>query len=167
MRAPHGVAPSATRPRVYHAPMIHGAHVLIQSKDAKADLAFLAELLGHPPVVDAGGGWLIYALPPAEIAVHPSESNDVHSLYLMCDDVAAVRASVEEMGAPCTEVHEERWGSLVHVTLPGGGKLGVYQPKHASPKVAARKPARKAVKKPAKRAVTRKPAARKRKRARR
>ena len=110
--------------------MIHGAHVLIQSKDAKADLAFLAEVLGHPPVVDAGGGWLIYALPPAEIAVHPSESNDVHSLYLMCDDIAAFRAAVAKMGAACTEVHEERWGSLVQVTLPGGGTLGVYQPKH-------------------------------------
>jgi hypothetical protein len=132
--------------------MIHGAHVLIQSKDAKADLAFLAEVLGRPPVVDAGGGWLIYALPPAEIAVHPSESNDVHSLYLMCDDIAAFRAAVEKMGAPCTEVHEERWGSLVQVTLPGGGTLGVYQPKHPSPKAAARKPVRRAVKKAAKRA---------------
>ncbi len=113
--------------------MIHGAHVIIYSKDADADLALLRDLLGQPKVADAGGGWLILALPPAEVAVHPSDENDVHQLYLMCDDIEAFRKSLAKKRVRCTAIEEQRWGRLVHLTLPGGGELGVYEPKHASP----------------------------------
>ncbi len=112
--------------------MIHGAHVIIYSKDAEADRAFFRDVLKYP-FADAGHGWLIFALPPAEVAVHPSDKNDVHELYLMCDDVHALIADMKSKKVACSPVHEERWGSLTHVTLPGGGKIGVYQPKHPLP----------------------------------
>jgi hypothetical protein len=112
--------------------MIKGTHVILYSKNAEADRAFFRDVLRYP-YADAGHGWLIFALPPAEVALHPSDENDVHELYLMCDDV---RAFIEEMKAKrvaCSPVREERWGSITDLTLPGGGKIGVYQPKHASP----------------------------------
>jgi hypothetical protein len=112
--------------------MIHGAHVILYSKDAEADRAFFKDVLKYP-FADAGHGWLIFALPPAEVAMHPSDTNDKHELYLMCDDVHALIAEMKSNSVACSEVHEERWGSITHVTLPGGGKLGIYQPKHASP----------------------------------
>lgn len=112
--------------------MIHGAHVIVYSKDAEADRAFFRDVLKYP-FADAGHGWLIFALPPAEVAVHPSDKNDVHELYLMCDDVRAFIADMKAKNVACSPVHEERWGSLTQVTLPGGGKIGVYQPKHPSP----------------------------------
>ncbi len=112
--------------------MIHGAHVILYSKDADADRAFFRDVLEYPSA-DAGHGWLIFALPPAEVAVHPSDKNDVHELYLMCDDVHALIAEMTRKKVACSPVHEERWGSLTSVTLPGGGKLGIYQPKHPSP----------------------------------
>jgi hypothetical protein len=112
--------------------MIYGAHVIIYSKDADADRRFFHDVLRYRSV-DAGGGWLIFALPPAEIAVHPSEKNDVHELYFMCDDVQALIAEMQSLNLECSAVDEQRWGSITHVTLPGGGKIGVYQPKHASP----------------------------------
>ncbi len=112
--------------------MIYGAHVIIFSKDADADRAFFRDVLKYP-FEDAGGGWLIFALPPAEIAVHPSEKNDVHELYLMCDDVHALIAEMNEKNVKCSTLDEQRWGSITRVTLPGGGRVGVYQPKHASP----------------------------------
>ena len=112
--------------------MIRGAHVIIYSRDAEADRAFFRDVLKYP-FADAGHGWLIFALPPAEVAVHPSEDNDVHELYLMCDDVQAFLREMQAIHVTCSPVHEERWGSLTHVTLPGGGKIGVYQPKHPSP----------------------------------
>src|SRR5215475_761209 len=112
--------------------MIHGAHVIIYSTDPEADRAFFRDVLKYESV-DAGHGWLIFALPPAEIAVHPSDKNDVHELYLMCDDVKAFIADMQKKGVACDDVHEERWGALTHLTLPSGGKLGVYQPYHASP----------------------------------
>lgn len=112
--------------------MIHGAHVIIYSTDAGADRAFFRDVLQYESA-DAGHGWLIFALPPAEVAVHPSDSNDVHELYLMCDDVVAFIAEMETKNVACTPVEEQRWGSITRLTLPGGGKLGVYQPKHASP----------------------------------
>ena len=80
--------------------------------------------------VDAGHGWLIFALPPAEAAVHPAAENGHHQLYLMCDDVHAEIAALAEKGAPCSVVHEERWGSITMIRLPGGGEVGLYQPKH-------------------------------------
>jgi hypothetical protein len=113
-------------------PMIHGAHIIIYSKDADADRAFFRDVLQYPSV-DVGHGWLIFALPPAEVAIHPSDVNDLHQLYLMCDDIHAFIREMEGHGVKCTPVHEERWGSVTSLSLPGGGKLGIYQPKHASP----------------------------------
>jgi hypothetical protein len=112
--------------------MIHGAHVILYSKDAEADRAFFRDVLLYPSV-DAGHGWLIFALPPAEVAVHPTEGAESHELYLMCDDVKAFVAEMNEKNVPCSPVDEQRWGSITRLTLPGGGKLGVYQPKHPSP----------------------------------
>lgn len=109
--------------------MIIGAHVIIYSTDAEADRAFFRDVLGYPSV-DAGHGWLIFALPPAEIAMHPAEENDVHEFYLMCDDLAAEMASLKDKGVECAEVQEARWGSITRFTLPGGGRVGLYQPKH-------------------------------------
>ena len=80
-----------------------------------------------------GGGWLIFGLPPAELAVHPSDKNDVHEFYLMCDDVEAFTAEMKKRGIAVSPVHHEGWGLLMQLTLPGGGRLGVYQPRHARP----------------------------------
>lgn len=86
--------------------------------------------------MDAGGGWLIFGLPPAEVAVHPSGRNDVHELYLICDDIHAFREEMDRRDMVTTDVQEEGWGLLVHLTLPGGGRLGVYQPRHERPPAA-------------------------------
>src|SRR5207237_6020926 len=102
------------------AAMIHGAHVIVYSKDAEADRAFFRDVLGYPHA-DAGHGWLIFALPPAEIAVHPSDENGVHEFYFMCDDVHALVRDMTAKGVPCSPIHEERWGSITRMTLPGGG----------------------------------------------
>jgi len=112
--------------------MITGAQSIIYSTDAEADRAFLRDVLGLRGV-DVGGGWLIFALPPSEVAVHPAERDDGHELYLLCDDVAAFVADMQTRGVPCTPVADRRWGLLTEVTLPGGGKLGVYEPRHARP----------------------------------
>ena len=109
--------------------MISGAHVIVYSKDADADRVFFRDVLRFPSV-DAGHGWLIFALPPAEAAFHPADENGRHELYLMCDDVKAEMASLKEKGVVCSEVHEERWGSITTISLPGGGEVGLYQPKH-------------------------------------
>src|SRR3954449_2054685 len=109
--------------------MISGAHVIVYSKDAEADRAFLRDVLGFPSV-DAGRGWLIFALPPAEVAVHPDERNDKHELYFMCDDLDATIADLTGRGVRCSEVEHAGWGSMTSITLPGGGKVGVYQPRH-------------------------------------
>jgi hypothetical protein len=113
--------------------MISGAHSILYSTDAEADRAFLRDVLKLPHV-DVGGGWLIFGLPPAEVAVHPGEENDVHELYLMCDDVEAFMAEMKRAGVVCGPAMDRDWGRLTQVTLPGGGKLGVYQPRHARPK---------------------------------
>jgi hypothetical protein len=113
--------------------MIIGAHSIIMSRNAEADRAFLRDVLKLPNV-DVGAGWLIFGLPPAEVAVHPGDKNDVHEFYLMCDDVKALIADMTKRGVACSAVHEERWGLITQVILPGGGKLGIYQPKHARPK---------------------------------
>jgi catechol 2,3-dioxygenase-like lactoylglutathione lyase family enzyme len=109
--------------------MIFGAHIIVYSKDAEADRAFLRDVLGFSSV-DAGRGWLIFALPPGEVAVHPDTENDRHELYFMCDDLKAEIAALARKGVACSEVHEERWGSLTKIPLPGGGEIGLYQPKH-------------------------------------
>jgi hypothetical protein len=112
--------------------MIIGAHSIIYSKSPGADRAFLRDVLGLPSV-DAGEGWLIFGLPPAEVAVHPSDENDIHEFYLMCDDIEALIAETKVHNVACSPVQNQGWGLLTHVTLPGGGKLGVYQPRHARP----------------------------------
>jgi hypothetical protein len=112
--------------------MIFGAHVIVYSKDAAADRAFLRDVLDFRSV-DAGGGWLIFALPPAEIAVHPAELNDRQELYFMCDDLHSTMQELQRKGIQCSAVQEAGWGSVTSVRLPGGGNVGLYQPKHASP----------------------------------
>jgi catechol 2,3-dioxygenase-like lactoylglutathione lyase family enzyme len=112
--------------------MINGAHSIIYSKNPEADRAFLRDVLGLPGV-DVGHGWLIFGLPPAEVAVHPAEENDVHELYFMCDDVEALVVALTARGLACGPVLDRGWGLLIQVTLPGGGKLGIYEPRHARP----------------------------------
>ena len=109
--------------------MITGAHVIVYSKDAEADRAFFRDILRFP-AVDAGQGWLIFALPPTEGAFHPSEKNGLHELYFMCDDLKATMASLKVKKVKCGPVQEVRWGSLTTISLPGGGKIGLYRPKH-------------------------------------
>ena len=111
--------------------MIIGAHSIIYSTNPEADRAFLRDVLGMPNV-DVGGGWLIFGLPPAELAIHPGE-NEVHEFYLMCDDVEAFIADMSARGVVCGPLHQQPWGALTQIVLPGGGKLGVYQPRHARP----------------------------------
>ena len=112
--------------------MIVGAHAIITSTNADADRAFLRDVLGFPHA-DAGGGWLIFGLPPSELAIHPGEHNDRHELYLMCDDVEAFVTDMGRRQVACSPIQDLGWGRLTSLTLPGGGKLGVYQPRHARP----------------------------------
>ena len=110
--------------------MIYGSHFVLFSRDADADRAFLADVLGFDHV-DAGGGWLIFGLPPAEAAVHPAEAAGAE-LYLMCDDLVAEMRALTEKGVQLSEVEEARWGSVTQIRLPGGGEVGLYQPRHAA-----------------------------------
>ncbi len=109
--------------------MIFGAHVVVNSKDAAADRRFFQDVLGLPSV-DAGHGWLIFALPPAEVAVHPAADDDRHELYVMCDDLKSEIVALQKKGVRCSDVQEARWGSITKIALPGGGSIGLYQPKH-------------------------------------
>lgn len=113
--------------------MITGAHVMIYSRDAEADRAFFLNVLKFPHV-DVGGGWLIFALPPAELGVHPIDGEDTHDLSLMCADVEAFAAAMKRHDVPCTAPEEVGWGRSVFITLPGGSALRVYQPNYRSPK---------------------------------
>jgi hypothetical protein len=112
--------------------VITGAHSIIYSKSPEADRVFLRDVLKLSNV-DVGDGWLIFGLPPAEVAVHPSDRNDVHEFYLMCSDVDSLIREMNRHGAACSPVLNQGWGLLTHVTLPGGGKLGIYQPRHERP----------------------------------
>ncbi len=110
--------------------MVTGAHVIVYSQDADADRQFLRDVLQFPHV-DAGHGWLIFALPPAEVAVHPTDDAPRHELYLMCDDLPATMQELSERGVEFTEqVSEQRWGMTTAIRLPGGGEVGLYQPYH-------------------------------------
>lgn len=114
--------------------MINGAHIVLYSKDPEADRAFFRDVL-QLASVDAGHRWLIFALPPAEAAFHGFETNDAetddkHELYFMCDDLAATLRDLKKKSVPVSPVSEQRWGSLASFTLPGGGKVGIYEPKH-------------------------------------
>jgi hypothetical protein len=112
--------------------MITGAHFIIYSTNPEADRAFLRDVL-ELPNVDVGGGWLIFGLPPAEVAVHPSNENNLHELYFMCDDVEAFITGMRKHNIACSPIEKMAWGALTRLTLPGGGKIGVYQPRHARP----------------------------------
>jgi catechol 2,3-dioxygenase-like lactoylglutathione lyase family enzyme len=110
--------------------VIRGSHVILYSSDADADRAFLRDVL-QLPAVDAGGGWLILQLPPAEVAVHPAEASGGVELYLVCDDVDATVEVWTAKGVVFDgPVHDERWGRVTAVRLPGGGRLGVYEARH-------------------------------------
>lgn len=109
--------------------MINGLHVIVYSKDADADRAFFREVLGFSSV-DAGHGWLIFKLPAAEGAFHPADDNDQHELYFLCDDIKAEMAALTAKGVACSEAMERPWGLLTMLPLPGGGKIGLYEPRH-------------------------------------
>ena len=109
--------------------MITGAHIVVYTKNAEADREFFRDVLGFRSV-DAGQGWLIFALPPSEAAFHPTDQNGLHELFLMCDDLEREMKSLQARGVTCSAVANERWGSITRVTMPGGGKLGFYQPRH-------------------------------------
>ena len=112
--------------------MLTGAHAILYSSNADADRAFFRDVLKLENV-DVGDGWLIFALPPAEVAVHPAAEGGRHELYLMCDDIAAFVGEMKTHGVSCSAVSQQGWGLLTEVTLPGGGKLGIYQPRHERP----------------------------------
>jgi predicted enzyme related to lactoylglutathione lyase len=113
--------------------MITGVHAVLFTTDAEADRAFFRDVL-ELPSVDAGGGWLIFALPPAELAAHPADEGGKHELYLMCDDVDATIAELKARGgAVARPISDEGFGLVTAIRLPGGGELGLYQPKHPSP----------------------------------
>lgn len=109
-----------------------GAHTIIGSADPDADRAFFRDVLGLPSV-DAGGGWLIFSLPPSEVAVHPGKDGR-HELYLMCGDLDATVEQLKNRGAQFRpETHDEQWGRLATIVLPGGGDLSIYEPRHRRP----------------------------------
>jgi catechol 2,3-dioxygenase-like lactoylglutathione lyase family enzyme len=113
--------------------MITGAHVVLYTRDVEADRAFLRDTLGLD-WIDAGGGWLIFALPPAELAAHATEAEPYHELYLMCDDINTTVAELKAKGVEFTEgIHEQRWGLTTELRLPGGGRLALYEPRHPQP----------------------------------
>ena len=112
--------------------MITGAHAVIYSSEPDQTRAFLLDVLGFR-AVDAGGGWLVFALPPAELAVHPADEGGQQELFLMCADVDAFVAELHAQGVQTEPVVDAAWGRLTYLRLPGGGKLGVYQPRHARP----------------------------------
>ena len=120
--------------------MIFGAHVIVTSTDEKADRAFLGDVLATAPV-DAGRGWLLFALPPAEVAVHPGGGDPSCELYLMCDDVEAEVRRIEQMGVACSPIEVAQWGSVSRVRLPGGATVGIYQPTHPTALVRSEPPA--------------------------
>ena len=104
--------------------MISGAHVVVYSKNAEADRAFFRNVLGFKSV-DAGHGWLVFALPPGEAAFHPSDENGGHELYVMCEDLKAEMASLAKKDVKFSEVQQARWGSITKMHLPGGGAVGL------------------------------------------
>jgi hypothetical protein len=145
--------------------MINGAHIIIYSTDAEADRDFLRDVIGLPHV-DIGHGWLIFGLPPAELALHPADTNGKHELYFMCDDVEALVESMNARGVATEAIRDRGWGLVTELTLPGGGRLPIYQPRHARPaaaqpahkkkagkKKAAKAPKKKAAKAPKKKAA--------------
>ena len=118
--------------------VINGVHAIVFSEDAARTRAFFHDML-RLDSVDAGGGWLIFALPPSELAVHPTDDQPRHELFLMCDDIHASVAELKAHGIEfTTEIAEERWGLTTTFELPGAGPLGLYQPTHARPSAGPR-----------------------------
>ena len=113
--------------------MINGAHIVITSTKPEADHAFLRDVLKLPHINE--GGYLIFGLPPAEVSVHEADKNGEHEVFLLCEDVKAFIAEMGKRRIACSAVKDQGWGLLTQVTLPGGGKLGVYQARHARPKM--------------------------------
>jgi hypothetical protein len=136
--------------------MINGAHIIIYSTNADADRDFLRDVIGLPHV-DVGHGWLIFGLPPAEVAVHPAGSNGKHELYFMCNDVEAFVETMRSRSVETDPIQDQGWGLVTQITLPSGGKLPIYEPRHARPEAAqpVRKKAgkKKAAKAPKKKAA--------------
>jgi predicted enzyme related to lactoylglutathione lyase len=113
--------------------VINGVHAIVFSPQAEQVRAFFADVLGLSSV-DAGRGWLIFALPPAELAVHPADGDPRHELYLMCDDIEATLAELRDKGVEVArEVTDQGWGLLAAIRLPDGGELPIYEPRHPSP----------------------------------
>lgn len=113
--------------------MITGIHAIVFSPEAEKVRAFFAEVVGMPSV-DAGGGWLVFALPPAELAVHPAEGVGRHELYLMCDDIRVTLAEFREKGVEVArDVSDQGWGLLAAIRLPDGSEFPIYEPRHPSP----------------------------------
>jgi predicted enzyme related to lactoylglutathione lyase len=113
--------------------VITGVHAIVFSQEAEKVRAFFADVLGLPSA-DAGGGWLIFALPPAELAVHPAEGDSHHELYLMCDNIQGTLAELMAKGAEVArDVSDQGWGLLAAIRLPDGSELPIYEPRHASP----------------------------------
>ena len=113
--------------------MITGAHSIIFSTAHEADRAFFRDVLALPHV-DAGDGWLIFGLPPSEVALHPWNENVVHRFYLICDNAQDFVAEMQRRGIATSPIQEKEWGLLIELSLPGGGTLGVYQPRHRRPR---------------------------------
>ncbi len=113
--------------------MIHAVHATVFSRDAEATRAFFRDVL-ELDAVDAGGGWLIFALPPAELGVHPTDGDPKHELYLMCDDIEATVADLQAKGLELARpVSDQGFGLVAYIAVPGLGELGVYEPRHPSP----------------------------------
>lgn len=113
--------------------MITGIHAIVFSQDVERTRAFFRDTLGLDSV-DAGGGWLIFALPPAELAAHPTDDHPRHELYLICDDIHATVAELKARGIAVTaEISEERWGLTTSFELPGAGRMALYEPNHPRP----------------------------------
>ncbi len=112
--------------------MITGAHSIIYSTNPDADRDFFKDVIKFPNV-DVGRGWLIFGLPPAEMAIHPAEDNGLHELYLLCDDIHQFVNEMADQKIDCSSIESQPWGNITYITLPGGGKIGVYEPKHARP----------------------------------
>jgi 2-polyprenyl-6-methoxyphenol hydroxylase-like FAD-dependent oxidoreductase len=109
--------------------VINGVHALVYSREADGVRSFFRDVLGRKSV-DAGQGWLIFALPPAELAVHPTEGSAHHELYLMCDDIEETVRELGEKGVACSSVKDEGWGLVTSIQLPGGDEIGLYEPNH-------------------------------------
>lgn len=132
--------------------MIIGAHIMLESTNEHADMDFLTDVLKLQSV-NAGGGYMIFGIPPAELSIHGSGRNDVHKLYLMCEDIAAFTGDMTRHGIAFSTPARQSWGTVTEITLPGGGKLGVYQPRHPRPESAGANPAaKKKAARPAKKA---------------